>query len=235
MSLVDDLGLEDRACVSIVGAGGKSTILLRLADELTGSPRRVVVTATTKLAPDQLGEPVLWSADPAAVDAALSPGVPLFVATRSEPHKVIGITPGEVDRIHHDSGVDVLLVEADGARHRLVKAPADHEPAIPSVSTTVIVVVGADAVGRPISEVAHRPERVAALAQIGADDPLTVDAVARVMLAERGGLKGIPEAARVVVAVTTPGPAADDAASRLAATIEEHARIDRVLVVDRSA
>ena len=235
MSLVAELGLGDRACVSVVGAGGKSTILLRLADELTGSPRRVVVTTTTKLAPDQLGEPVLWSSDPAVVDSALSPGVPLFVATRAEAHKVIGITPAEADRIYRDADVDVLLVEADGARHRLVKAPAGHEPVIPSVSTTVIVVVGADAVGRPVSEVAHRPERFAELARLGADDPLTVDAIARVVLAERGGLKGIPPGASVVVAVTTPGPGATDVASQLASTVELDERIDRAVVVDRSS
>src|SRR5262249_58238329 len=57
-----------------------------------------------------------------------------------------------------------LLNEADGSRGRPFKAPAQHEPAIPSETTVVVPVVGADVFGQMLSaEHVHRPELVSAL------------------------------------------------------------------------
>ncbi len=45
-----------------------------------------------------------------------------------------------------------MLVEADGARGRSLKAPAAHEPAIPSFANQVVVLCAIDAVGAPMGE-----------------------------------------------------------------------------------
>ena len=87
------------------------------------------------------------SHDPVEVDRALESGRTLFVAVGTIPGKVTGPSPEAVDRLFTDTSADYVIVEADGARSMSVKAPAEHEPVIPSRSTLVVIVVGIDAVG----------------------------------------------------------------------------------------
>jgi probable selenium-dependent hydroxylase accessory protein YqeC len=233
MSLAGDLGLGDRECVALVGGGGKSTIMATLASEHTGSTSRVVITTTTRIQPDEIGAPVAWTDDPDVIGDLLEPGVPLYVVIHEERGKLIGITPVAVDRLFRDTDVDLVVVEADGARRRPFKAPADHEPVIPSTATTVVVVVGIDAIGRPAEEVAHRPEVVARLTGTPPTVPLTLDDVAAVLLDDGGGLKGVPAAARVVMAVTKVGRGTEEAAATLASILEGHPRVERTVILPR--
>ena len=49
----------------------------------------------------------------------------------------------------------------DGARMRLVKAPAEDEPALPACCTTVVPILSALAIGEPLTaRIAHRVERI---------------------------------------------------------------------------
>jgi len=229
--LREPLGVGERELISIVGAGGKSTVLFLLGGELAEAGYQVILTTTTKMARDQVTEPACWSDDPVAVERHLVSGSPLFVARGLVPGKVTGPTPEGVDRLFAETKTDHVLVEADGARSMSVKAPAEDEPVIPATSTLVIVVAAIDAVGRPIREVAHRPERVAAIARARPTDRLTIDHVARVLLDPNGGLKGIPEAARVAMAITQADTATRDAAEQLATFLRAHPDIDRVVTL----
>lgn len=231
ISVADRIGIGDRELVSIVGAGGKSTILFLLGRDLAASSGRVILTTTTKMAADQATEPICWSADPADVDLALEPGRPLFVVTGEIPGKVAGPSAKSVDRLFQETTADHVIVEADGARSMSIKAPADHEPVIPSHTTTVVVVVGIDAIGRPISDVAFRPDLVAKIAGIGEGELLTCDHAAAVLLHPDGGLKSIPRRARVVMALTKVTPDSDQTAERLAGILEQDPRVDRAITL----
>lgn len=230
-SLRSQLDLRERELVAIVGAGGKSTVLFTLGRELAADSRTVVLTTTTKMAQDQVTEPACWSVDPGDVDRALNPGEPLFVAVGTVPGKVTGPTAGEVDRLYADTATDFVIVEADGARSMSMKAPADHEPVIPSQSTLVVVVVGIDAIGRPLGEVAHRPERIEAITGQSADSIVTVDDVAAILLHPEGGLKQIPDGARVAIAITKVTPETEQTAADLRALLTAHPSIDRVVAM----
>ena len=94
------------------------------------------------------------------------------------------------------------MVEADGSRQRPFKAPADYEPVVPSTTTVIASVIGADALGRVIADQCHRPLRVAALAECTAYERLTPQAAATVLLHERGARKELPEAGRLAIVVT---------------------------------
>ena len=69
----------------------------------------------------------------------------------------------------------------------------------------VVSVVGVDAVGGLISDVCHRPERVAALTGRRLEDTLRPEDVATVLTHAEGGGKGVPSSARHIVAVTKVG------------------------------
>jgi len=229
--LREHLGIGEHELISIVGAGGKSTILFSLGSELAEAGRRVILTTTTKMARDQVTEPACWSVDPVAVERCLVAGSPLFVALGTVPGKVTGPTPEGVDRLFAETTTNHVLVEADGARSMSVKAPAEHEPVIPATSTLVIVVAAIDAVGRPIREVAHRPERVAAMAGAGEDDLLTIPNLASILLHSNGGLKGIPGSARVAVVVTRVTADTEPPVAELTGLLLAHPRIDRSITL----
>lgn len=227
-SVADRLGIGPHELVSIVGAGGKTTIMLSLADDLASRGAKVVVTTTTKMAQRQIAEPVCWSPDPVTIDATLVAGTPLFVMSGTDDRKVKGLAPSSVDRLFSQTQADYVLVEADGARSMPIKAPAPHEPVIPTLSTTAIVVMSADALGNRIREVAHRPERVAELLGATENATLTPDRAARVLLSPNGGLKGVPEGARMVIALTKVSPSNEAMATRVASSLSADARVDGI-------
>lgn len=235
MSIEDLLGLGSRECIAIVGAGGKTTLLQSIGREAVGSDRRVILTTTTHMSPDQIGQPVVWSADPADIESSFVPGRPLYVATRDQGHKIAGITADEASRIYAGTPVDWLVIEADGARRRPFKAPADHEPPIPDAATLVVVVAGIDALGHAPVDVAHRPEIVSGLTGAPPTEPLTIDHMAAVLLDESGGLKAIPPAARVVMAVSKVGDDELDRAWKLSDLLGSHPRVDRAVMLRATA
>lgn len=223
--------------VAVVGAGGKTTLLLSLAAELSDAGHRVAVTTTTKMGSAQVlpAASVCHSPEPGEVaDAVASCGL-VFVVGTDDGSKITGPPPTAIDRLYRSGVVDYVLVEADGARRKPFKAPADHEPVIPKATTVVVVVMGTDAIGGTIAEVCHRPERVAAIAGRSTSGVLDVDACVAVLGSPDGGLKGVPEAARVVVALTKVTDERAPGAAAIADRLGGHARIDGVVAVESAA
>ena len=206
MRLREAFAIRRKEVVALVGAGGKTTLLYRLASELAAEGWRVVVTTTTRLREPAAGQvPALLLAANAddllrhLPDLLSTHGWVLVAAgaTRCLPstggRKLLGLPPDLVDRLAAQPEVDAVLVEADGARGRSVKAPAAYEPVIPASTTLLIPVLGADAVGQPLtSAIAHRPRRVAALLGVKLRALLTPELLGALLVHPQGGLKGLP-------------------------------------------
>ena len=202
-SLVDAFGLQEPdQLVAITGGGGKSSLMFALAECLTG---RVVMTTTTRIfaAQMRLAPAALFSRDHAPEDwpeltRCLAEHGRCLVVGQVEGDKASGVTPELPGRLLARPDVDYVLVEADGSRMRPVKAPAGHEPVIPPESTLVVPAAGIDALSGPIEQVAHRPELVAAVTGLPVGERLTPASLARLMAHPAGGLKAVPDQARVV-------------------------------------
>ncbi len=203
MNLKTAFRIQPGDSIAFSGAGGKTTAMFTLARQIGGP---VVATTTTHFSKDQLGfaDQILdqWtSRDIRSLKTILKPGVNLLVGELGPDERVSGIAGASLDVLHQltkELGIN-LLIEADGARKRPLKAPADHEPVIPSFIDIAAVVAGLSGVGEKLtSQTAHRVEKYAELAGIEIGDELTLEAVARVLKSEAGGLKGIPEGARRV-------------------------------------
>lgn len=195
--LATSLGLEACEHIAVVGGGGKTTIVHALGDQLDGA---IALTCTTKMGHDQhRGRPVLLSPSIDEVVAATAIS-PVMIWKATEGQKAIGVAPEWCDQWFE--AIDHVVVEADGSRQRPFKAPADYEPVVPSTTTVIASVIGADALGRVIADQCHRPLRVAALAECTAYERLTPQAAATVLLHERGARKELPEAGRLAIVVT---------------------------------
>jgi probable selenium-dependent hydroxylase accessory protein YqeC len=185
-----------RGMVCAVGAGGKKSTLYRLAEahRLLGSAR-VALTATVMVAspPSSLfGEPLIGSGD--ALIEALARAVAerrlvAFAGPSSKPGRLGGIAPELVASLHARYGFTVTLVKADGARMRLIKAPDEDEPLLPPDTATLLPVVSARAIGRPLNPgMAHRPERVSWVTGAAPGEVLAPIHLARLLVSETGAL-----------------------------------------------
>lgn len=210
--------------LAFVGAGGKKTSLYALA----GAWDRAVLTNTVRIPPFR--DRVHGVVTERPLDALDGP-FPLGLAAEDEGDRLRGYDPDIVDDLvaAHDGPV---LVKADGARTRLLKAPDDDEPRIPSRVDTVVPVASVRALGKPLTdEFVHRPERVAAVTGLSPGDEIEVDHVAEVLASPDGGLKGVPEGADVVPLVNM----ADDAvlarrAREMARAVHDRADVRQVVV-----
>ncbi|MCK4978132.1 MAG: putative selenium-dependent hydroxylase accessory protein YqeC, partial [Anaerolineales bacterium] len=211
--LVDALRVEINPRLVLVGAGGKTTTLFRLARELQPP---VIVTATTHLATDQLSLAdhlilVERPKDLATLAGHQIQDVTLITGPETEDDRMQGVEAEILESILNlaNSQEYPLLIEADGSRKLPLKAPADHEPAIPVLGSlgtarswldAVIVVAGLSGLGKPLtSDWVHRPERFAELSGLDIGAKITPDALGRVLTHPSGGLKNIPANARRVL------------------------------------
>ncbi|MBI5932264.1 MAG: putative selenium-dependent hydroxylase accessory protein YqeC [Chloroflexi bacterium] len=182
--------------IAFVGAGGKTTAMFQLARELG---TRVIVTATTHLGAWQipLADRHVIAESPAEV-GEIPDGVTLvtgkIVEDRTSP-----VNPSVLYWLHEDvkNSRIPLLIEADGARQKPLKAPAAHEPPIPDFVGTVVVVAGLSGLGKPLSEAVFREEEFGRVSE-ATRQRVTAEMVTRVLMQREGGLKNIPEGARRV-------------------------------------
>ncbi len=159
-----------RSLVSLVGGGGKTTLLFALGRRL---PAPTLLTTTTRMGRDRTGgfPCIVGPTDTDLASALAQDGAVLAWRTTDE-RKALGYPPEEVDRWFADEVADHIVVEADGARRRPFTAPAPWEPPIPATSTHVVACIGADALGYVIADRVHRPLRVAAAAGCPPDERL---------------------------------------------------------------
>lgn len=208
MRLADALRLKPGQVVAFTGAGGKSTCLRKLATELAGE-LPVVLTTTTKILHDQtdLASSHLIMNQPQAMMELrrllrTQTSVLLTGRASAQKKKWFGLDIAQLDKVREivrEAG-GVLIIEADGARGCSLKAPATHEPVIPPFADLVVPIAGLDVIGEKIdSGLVHRSERVRALLNAEEDKPLSTRQVAAILGARNGGLKGVPQDAKVKV------------------------------------
>jgi probable selenium-dependent hydroxylase accessory protein YqeC len=232
--LLDLLEARD-GVVCAVGAGGKKSLLRHLA---TTHPGRVAITATvfTTYFQEHLGFAVAVDEDenlPAVVAALDRHASVAYACPGSKPGRRAGVSPATLERIHREGRFEATYVKADGARMRLVKAPAADEPAIPASATLVIPVLSAHALGEPLGpNVAHRVDRVAEVAQTQEGAPITPEHLGRLLGSAQGLLKST-EGRRVVPVINMVDDALLEAQAREAAfvALDLTDRFDRVVLV----
>jgi probable selenium-dependent hydroxylase accessory protein YqeC len=206
-SLIEALGLGPREHIALVGGGGKTTLMFALADELRRNRKRVITSTTTKVRHTEalqykkallLEDDLDWKNKKA--EGLNGEGL-VFVGKRLlDSGKVEGIGASLADDIFHDSNVHYLVVEADGSAGHPLKAPAEHEPVIPSSATMVVAMMGLEAIGARLDETtAFRMEEVRKITNLDPGSVLAPSALAKVFVHPAGLFKGSPGKARRVV------------------------------------
>ncbi len=198
------LGLRRRSLVSLVGGGGKTTLLFALGRHL---PSRTLLTTTTRMGRDRTGDfDVLVGPSEHDLRNAFERCRAVLAWKSADHRKALGFDPEVVDAWFCTGAADHIVVEADGARRRPFTAPAPWEPPIPAASTHVIACIGAEALGYVIADSLHRPLRVAAAAGCSPYQRLTPARAAAALVSPIGLMKNVPPAASFTVAVAKADP-----------------------------
>ena len=215
--------------VSLVGAGGKTGLMFRMASELTAMGESVLTTATTKIyVPEEGQAPCLILSD--SFDAVfcqarnfLEKHLHITAASGWLPNhrKIVGFQPEIIDRLWQAGLFRWIIVEADGAAGRALKVPADHEPVLPACTKWVIGLAGLKAVGKPLNEKwVFRPELFAKRTALSPGQAVTADAIAVALAHPDGIMKGAPASAlRLAFLNQADLPGALRAGQRIAALL----------------
>jgi len=237
MRLKRALGIERAEVVSLVGAGGKTTTMFRLADELASDGWKVITTTTTMIWRDERCGPTILESDAGRLLEKVSPALReqsrITVASGFDEAqgKLIGIEPSVLNALIALREVDAVIVEADGAKGRSLKAPADYEPVVPLSTSFLVPMAAIDAVGRPLDErTVHRAEIVARLSGSPLGQTISPELMSTVLLHPQGGLKNAPETARIVPLINKVSASNIDAARRVAGLLLDETRVARVVL-----
>ncbi|OPY79492.1 MAG: hypothetical protein A4E65_01865 [Syntrophorhabdus sp. PtaU1.Bin153] len=137
--------------ITFVGAGGKTSLIEYMARGLVETGATVAIATTTKIyahKPYQLmgrdSNPEEWKKPLVRVGKTL------------QGEKLTGLDFQDI--IDLGRLYDVVLIEADGAKGKPIKFPADHEPVIPPFTDWTFVVAGLDALSGEVKDTVFRWE-----------------------------------------------------------------------------
>ena len=238
MTLAEAFSIEEREVISLVGAGGKTTLLYALGRELAALRCGVILTTTTKIfepapAPfflqflsPELGAVKKWVAEHLRRQQCL-----LLARGKLPNGKLEGIPPEWAEELSLLDGVSAIVNEADGAAGRPLKAPREGEPVIPANTTLLVPVMGIDGLGRRLEEeTVFRSAIASRLLDVPMGSLVTEEIIARLM----GELiKGSPAGSRIVPLINKVDiPGGREKAERLARHILslDPSRIRRVVL-----
>jgi len=171
----------------------------------------VLMTTTTHIA-DPRNEPDrvfdhLWLDPNAIADPAHLPQTAdgrgrryvLATSDAAEAGKLKGIAPERLTTLRR--AWPFILVEADGAKRKPVKAPAAYEPVLPPTADLVLGLIGLDALGHPCDgNTVHRPDHFSRITGCPPGAPIGLDHLARLATSSDGLFKQVPPATpRVLV------------------------------------
>ncbi len=163
--------------ISIVGSGGKTTLMYAIAEKLSSLEKKVIVTTSTKIflpktypivfipLKDTLGD-----INKAAIFSELSLQLEKnnicilgSLYTKNllpNDYKLSSFLDSKISasELLNLTIADYILIEADGSKHMPLKFPSENEPVIPIDTEMVIAVIGLWCIGSPISSVCHRFE-----------------------------------------------------------------------------
>ncbi|MBI4284553.1 MAG: putative selenium-dependent hydroxylase accessory protein YqeC [Chloroflexi bacterium] len=205
ITLKEALDISPGEVISLVGGGGKTTLMFALARELAESGL-VVTTTTTRIVKPTPEETPLLLVEP---DEAKLVRLIQHNATRyrhitvaaeiRDGSKLKGISPKAVVSMASLKEIVYIISEADGSKRRPLKAPNATEPVISPNTSLVIVVLGMDAVDCPLTEEkVFRPEIAAGLLGLSMGATVTAESIARLVTHPAGIAKGSPPHARII-------------------------------------
>jgi probable selenium-dependent hydroxylase accessory protein YqeC len=163
-----DAASPPRPALTVIGSGGKTSLIWLLARKLARPGRRVLVAPSTKMYPP--GEAI--------------PGVETAGRLNRATGKLEVLPPEELERTA--SSYDLVLIEGDGSRGLPLKGWAPGEPVVPAFTAFTVGVIPLRPLGEKVSEgIIHRLPAFCRLSGAGEGEILGAEHLVRVITGRR--------------------------------------------------
>lgn len=208
-----DIDIKKSRVISVVGGGGKTSLIFQMAEELVAFEKKVIVTTTTHMAYEQ-GRPFVGDGNLRKIrenirkfgytvvgvieekknshgicDAERADFGDRMESKQPFSRKIQGLAEEKIREVQKEC--DVLLIEADGAKCLPLKVPAGWEPVIPEMTDLVIGVIGLDCLGKRILDTCHRPELTAEFLGKDICEKVTEEDAAKIAASSSGLRKNV--------------------------------------------
>lgn len=187
--------INEKKIICLVGAGGKTTLMYKLATEAASKGKKVIVSTTTHImcpknnyAVDMEGIRRLWCnreyaaigmTDSAAPEKLVFPERELYESAKKE--------------------ADLIILEADGAKRFPCKVPAEYEPVIEEECNLIVGVMGMSALGHSLRDCCFRFSEEGKWLGIDEDTKLNEDIAIRILTSDKGTKKCVNNRDYVIV------------------------------------
>ena len=171
--------------IAVVGSGGKTTLVKKLAAKYRAEGKNVLITPSTHMFVEA---DTLLTDDAETIIAALKDNG-LVMAGIGDGLKLKALSPETFETVRRFA--DVVVVEADGSRMLPLKYPNGTEPVIPKGTDEIYVVCGLNAIGQKAKDVCHRLELVKEC--LGIEDETLITAAHVKKLVTEGYLEPLRE------------------------------------------
>ena len=164
--------------ISLVGAGGKTTIMMQLALEQKELSRDVLITTSTHML-----EPIQYASvdeDEELIREKLGKNHMVIAGRRAKEGKISALLEDTFQNVQRVA--DVTLVEADGSKRYPAKIPNENEPVISGKTTDILIVMGLSSLNMTLKDGCHRRELAQEFLGKGDEDILTEEDLIKIIL-----------------------------------------------------
>ncbi|MDP4110164.1 MAG: selenium cofactor biosynthesis protein YqeC, partial [Bacillota bacterium] len=146
--------LIPNARIAVCGSGGKTSIIMRLAEEQKMFGKKTLIFTTTRMYKPAKYGVLTGRAD--EIKNALTKNNIVIAGIEATDGKIAW--PGDALYRLCAPWADLVLIEADGSKKLPVKFPNNAEPVIPPDTDIILAVTGLSAAGKPGTLFCHRWE-----------------------------------------------------------------------------
>ena len=180
-----DICINKKRIVSLVGAGGKTSLMYLIAGEAARSGKKVLVSTTTHIKRPEKRYATgidevraLWNRGDYAIAGSID----------NENEEKITFLPDDIyEAIKNEA--ELILLEADGARCFPSKVPAEYEPVIVPETDLVIGIMGMSAIGYKLTDCCFRFKTEGEWLGLNGDVVLDENTAAVILSSEKGTRK----------------------------------------------
>ncbi len=189
--------------VGFCGAGGKTTSIFFIANELINMNQKVLITTTTKMFPAEKCKNIEIVLRETFLEEDLNEkSVVQWFGKVNEENKGIAPPLHAIEELNNYTEI-WKLIEIDGSKHMPIKAPNASEPVYPKGLDLILGVVGASAFEQPANDQwVHRLGLFLKVTGLEENQPICPEAVARLIDSPEGLFRNKPEGVPARVLIT---------------------------------
>ena len=188
--LKNKLKISKGAVISIVGAGGKTSFMFRLAEELREDFKVLVTTSTKIYKPkNESFDYIFFEKEEFNIARTLNDkGVYVLSEGINEDNKLMAISEEGFEKVKAD--FDIAIIEADGSKEKPLKGWNNYEPVIFESTTKTVGIIDITVLGEKVDEkIVHRMDEFLRISKLRIGNIINEEALINMIFNENGMFK----------------------------------------------